>query len=111
MRNPGPEQDRLNRLIGGQPSNKKLAGKMTTFSFDYSRQFPIAPAGPFATGSDQDASRGGKFRGRTMNGNGRSAIALTGISIGGSPDTRGRLNFSGNGMSRKRETYITQGKK
>lgn len=112
MRNPGPEKDRLNRLIGGQPSNKPMADKMTTFSFDHSQQMAIAPNSPFATGSDQGAAlAGGRMSMRTLNASGRDAGALTGVRNGMSPDTRGKTNFSGQGTKKQMETYITQGKR
>jgi hypothetical protein len=101
MRNPTPERDRRNRLIGGRPTNSRVANKMTAFVFDHSKQMPIVPAGAFATGSDKVSASGtGIFSGRCMNSDGRSAMPLRGVGVGGSPDTRGVANFGSQGVSR-----------
>jgi hypothetical protein len=111
MRNPTPERDRRNRLIGGQPTNEKVGNKMTAFVFDHSVQMPIAPAGKFATGDDQISSaKAGKFTGRCINSSGRSAMGLH-VGVGGSPDTRGVTNFMGQGQTRIKETSISQRKR
>lgn len=111
MRNPTPERDRRNRLIGGQPTNAKVGNKMTSFVFDHSRQMPIAPAGRFVTGDDQTSSRkAGMFSGRCINSSGRAAHTLH-VGVGGSPDTRGVTNFMGQGTTRMRETSISQRKR
>jgi hypothetical protein len=107
MSNPTPERDRQNRLLGGRPTNQRIANKNTAFVFDHERQMPIAPAGKFATGSDQRASQGGMFAGRTMNSDGRAAAALH-VGVGGSPDTRGVVNFMGKGSDKPRKTSISQ---
>lgn len=101
MRNPTPERDRRNRLIGGLPTNHRVANKITAFVFDHSKQMPIAPKGAFAVGGDrQSSARNGIFSGRCMNGDGRAAMPLRGVGVGGSPDTRGVTNFGKQGISR-----------